>query len=421
LFTTSLLACSSGKNPNAANPVSDYDHEFNEPKKEKAKPLSGPVDLSLEYATLIEAQDAYDKGLYTLSRQLFERLQKENPSSYYTPLVELKLADAYLTIEDYEKAISTYEEFIHLRPQHEAVPYIFMQLGNAHRQQYSGPENEQAPLSRAIERYKKLLDKFPESEYALAARVKIAECREKLAKHEEFVANFYYRQEQWKASAFRYRDLLRDYPETEVAKSVRAELPKLLAQAPAEFNLNDSSRPESNSRQTSSPNLAQASPNRSLDLTHSRRSLDLSHSRVANAAFSQENRQQALQGKPFYAGNLRCEKVGGFDVIEVSFSDAFLASIADERINAGMTKLSSTKKEVFIKFASLNTSLADSLRGERMLIGSTACGTEKISAYLSLSGSIFELSVRRNESTSLSLLQLDRPQRFVLLQRRKTS
>ncbi len=405
------LACSGAANSNAANPVSDYDHEFNEPEKKTTRVLAGPSDLSVEYITLIEAQNAYEKGLYSLARQQFEKLQKENPSSYYSPLVELKLADIYFWLEDYEKAIAAYDEFIHLRPQHEAAPYIFMQLGNAHRLQYSGPENEQAPLKRAIERYRRLLAKYPESEYALSARVQIADCREKLARHEAVVASFYYKQEQWKASAYRYQDLLRDYADTRVAESVRQELPALLAQAPAEFDLGKGTR-------RSAAESPSDTPSSSLQASSV---LDIGPTRVARAAPPTQIKKVADVGQAFYAGNVSCERLDEFDVIEVAFSAPFLASVANERLYPGMTTYRSSNRTLSVSLARAKDSSGTSSGSQQVLRGPTSCDLGTISASLQLKDETVELQLSRSAAGSLTLLQLDRPQRFVVIQKRTTS
>lgn len=229
-LTLATISCS-GTNPNDTNPVSQYDREFDEPAA-AGKDQTKLPSLNAELDLLQRATNAYDRGLYSVAKDLFVKLEEQYPGSYYAILAELKVADCLYYLGDYTASLTEYEEFLRLHPSHESIPYVHLQMANTFKAQYRGPEHDQAPLLAAVKRFQKLIEEYPHSEYAPLARRQLDACREDLAKHEAMVAHFYLKQGQHKASAGRFKELLINYPETQTAALVRAEVQELFADDP---------------------------------------------------------------------------------------------------------------------------------------------------------------------------------------------
>lgn len=211
LCSTFAPGCST-KSKQKANRVSDYDPEFNENTEKVIE--EGIPDAKQEALLLEEAMAAYDDGLHSVAKNSFVELEKRFPSGFFAPFAELKAADSDFFRRDFIAALPLYEEYLRLHPQHESAAYVKYQIANCYRGQYRGPKQDQSPLYKAIEGYKTLLRDHPESIYAAQARRRITEARDRTAEHEAFVADFYYRQGLSEASAFRYAQLLKYYPQS---------------------------------------------------------------------------------------------------------------------------------------------------------------------------------------------------------------
>lgn len=191
--------------------------------KNEAKPLVDPPKTP-EMELVRSAMEAYDQGLFSVSKTLWSELRDGYPGSYYATLAELKLADSLFQLSDYPAALIQYEEFSRVHPGHEAIPYVRYQIGNCQLKQYQGARHDQSPLQTAVRTFRSLIDTFGQSEYAVLAKRRIVECRELLAEHERYVAGFYRDQGLVDAALGRYARLKLVYPDTPAASTLPAEL-----------------------------------------------------------------------------------------------------------------------------------------------------------------------------------------------------
>src|SRR5439155_19520841 len=64
-------------------------------------------------------------------------------------------------------------------------------------------EKDLAPVRHALEALNRFVVNYPKSEFLPKARAMIGDCRELLARHERYVAEFYWKREQWRGAAGR--------------------------------------------------------------------------------------------------------------------------------------------------------------------------------------------------------------------------
>jgi outer membrane protein assembly factor BamD len=155
----------------------------------------------------------YKSGNYTKSIETFERLKDWYPFSKYAILAELKIGDAYYKKDEYEDAVFAYEEFINLHPRNEAVSYVMYQIGRCYFDQVGTVDRDQASTRKALESFKKLVERNPEDPYAKKAIPHIDTCIKSLAGHDLYVGQFYFKSRYYKAALSRFRSVLTDYPD----------------------------------------------------------------------------------------------------------------------------------------------------------------------------------------------------------------
>jgi outer membrane protein assembly factor BamD len=163
-----------------------------------------------------DGMDAFSRGNYKKSIELFDKLKSWYPFSKYAILAELKKADAHYELEEYEEAVFTYEEFEALHPQNEAVPYVIYQIGRCHFDQLETIDRDQTPAKKALETFERLIRKFPEDPYAQKARTHIKKCHESMAGHEFYIGLFYFKSQHYEAAKQRFMNILMLHPDVGV-------------------------------------------------------------------------------------------------------------------------------------------------------------------------------------------------------------
>ncbi len=158
----------------------------------------------------------YSKKKYSKALEKFELLKKRYPLNRFTILADLKIGDIHFSRKEYIEAISAYEEFVKLRPRDEMTPYALFRLGECYRVQVKSPERDLTYLEKAKEYYRKILERFPRSEYAGEARKKLHYIKEFMARHEFIVGMFYYRLRKYKAALGRFKGIVENYRDTAV-------------------------------------------------------------------------------------------------------------------------------------------------------------------------------------------------------------
>jgi outer membrane protein assembly factor BamD len=173
----------------------------------KKKP-DKPPDILAEEGIKELKKKKYDDAIET-----FEKVRDRYPYSEQAMLAQLKVADAYFYKKKYDEAIQAYREFEKLHPTNKAVPYCIFREGQCYYRQRSTIDRDQTAAQKAIEEFKRLKQKFPESEYISKADVYLAKCRKDLADHEFYVAQFYFKTKRYQAALDRYLALTQDFPD----------------------------------------------------------------------------------------------------------------------------------------------------------------------------------------------------------------
>ncbi|CCK78233.1 outer membrane protein assembly factor BamD [Desulfobacula toluolica] len=173
-----------------------------------------------------EGSSAFAAGDYKDAVKAYTDLKDWYPFSKYAILAELKIADAHYELEAYDEAIFAYEEFENMHPKNEAVPYIIYRIGLCWFNRLDSIDRDHAPAKNSLTQFHRLIDQFPESEYAQKAEKHIKICVDSLSKHELYVANFYMKTEKYKAALKRYEYLIENYPDSEESKQALNKIPR---------------------------------------------------------------------------------------------------------------------------------------------------------------------------------------------------
>jgi len=166
--------------------------------------------------------DSYEEGDYGRAVDCFEKIKDWYPFSKFAILAELKVGDAHYHLQNYEDAVFAYEEFENLHPTNDAIPYIIYQLGLCYFDRMDSIDRDQSMTQKALDTFYRLNNQFPDNEYALKSREHIKRCLKDLARHELYIAMYYYKGGHYKAALHRFQSVLIKYPDAGVHQTVIA-------------------------------------------------------------------------------------------------------------------------------------------------------------------------------------------------------
>ena len=163
-----------------------------------------------------DGMDQYNDKDYKDALESFEKLKDWYPFSQYAILAELKIGDAYYHLEEYEDAIAAYEDFESLHPRNEAIPYVIYQIGLCYFERIDTIDRDQSTAQKALETFERLRKQFPKNPYSIKAEQNIKKCQKSLAGHDLYVGLFYYKSKHYKAALERFKKVLTRYPDVGV-------------------------------------------------------------------------------------------------------------------------------------------------------------------------------------------------------------
>jgi len=155
----------------------------------------------------------YNKRDYSEALKRFELLKSSFPDSPpYTVWAELKIGDCHFFQKEYVEAIAAYEEFKKIHPTHEEIPYVLYQIGLAYFNQIFTYDRDQTFTQNALSNFEYLVANYPPSLFTEKTKEKIGFCRKRLADHEFYIGNYYYKNGKFKAASVRFQGLIEKFP-----------------------------------------------------------------------------------------------------------------------------------------------------------------------------------------------------------------
>ncbi len=202
------------------------------------------------------AGDLLKKKKYEKAAEAFKRVKEEHPLSEYTPLSELRTADAVYLNKNYAEAVVLYEEFKKLHPLHPEVSYSIYQLGMCHFKQLPTLDRDQTETQKAVEQFRYLIENFPQSTHVAEGKKKLQICQRQLADHELYIARFYMKREKYRAALGRLEGILEKFQEAGLQEKVKP----LMKKCQTEISKEEEKRKKKEAREEKKKKTAGKSP-----------------------------------------------------------------------------------------------------------------------------------------------------------------
>src|SRR6185312_12065235 len=135
-----------------------------------------PVELL--YST---GADRMDKHLWSQAVDYFQEVERQHPYSEWSRRAILMQAFAHYQANDYSEAIADADRFISLYPGNQAAAYAHYIKAVCYFEQIVDVGRDQAATGQALENLREVTSRYPHTEYALDARLKIDMVNDQLA------------------------------------------------------------------------------------------------------------------------------------------------------------------------------------------------------------------------------------------------
>jgi outer membrane protein assembly factor BamD len=152
--------------------------------------------------------DLLDERSWAEAVTAFQEVERQHPYSTWARRAILLTAYAQYQSNDYADAIESAQRFVSLHPGNESAPYAYYLVAVCHFEQILDVGRDQATTENALRALQEVVRRYPQSDYARDARLKIDMTYDQLAGKEMEVGRFYLVQEQHLAAINRFRNVI---------------------------------------------------------------------------------------------------------------------------------------------------------------------------------------------------------------------
>lgn len=187
-----------------------------------AVPDNPPSEI---YAT---AQQKLQDGNFKAAITQLEALDNRYPFGPYSQQVQLDLIYAYYKSADLPMAQASIDRFMRLNPTHPNIDYVLymrgltdMALDDSALQGFFGidrSDRDPEHARQAFRDFSQLVQRYPNSQYSADATKRLVYLKDRLAKYELSVAQYYTKRGAYVAVVNRVEMMLRNYPDTQATR-----------------------------------------------------------------------------------------------------------------------------------------------------------------------------------------------------------
>ena len=160
------------------------------------------------------AMDAMEAGDNKEAVRLFDEVERQHPYSTWATKAQLMSGFVQYMANQYDEAILALNRFIELHPGNRDVAYANYLKALCYYEQISDVERDQQMTRRALDSLQEIVRKYPQSQYARDARLKIDLTRDHLAGKEMEVGRYYLKRGNYLAAINRFRKVVDEYQVT---------------------------------------------------------------------------------------------------------------------------------------------------------------------------------------------------------------
>ena len=161
-----------------------------------------------------QAMDSLSRGDPAKAAKEFDEVERQHPYSVWATKAELMGAYAHYLNNKYDDAILAAERFKQLHPGNKDIAYAYYLVAICYYEQITDVGRDQKVTALALSSLQEVVRRFPNTEYARDARLKIDLARDHLAGKEMDIGRYYLRRGEYVAAINRFRTVVEKYQTT---------------------------------------------------------------------------------------------------------------------------------------------------------------------------------------------------------------
>ena len=165
-------------------------------------------------ALYAEAQRLLDDRNWEAAAKAFEEVERQHPYSQWATRGQLMAAFSYYQGSLYDDAVGALDAFMDLHPGNKDVPYALYLTGMSYYEQISDVGRDQEMTRKALSTFQELERRYPDTDYAKDARLKVDLAQDHLAGKEMEIGRYYQDQQRYVAAVNRFRNVVDNYATT---------------------------------------------------------------------------------------------------------------------------------------------------------------------------------------------------------------
>ncbi|MEM6626879.1 MAG: outer membrane protein assembly factor BamD [Pseudomonadota bacterium] len=161
-----------------------------------------------------EAAESIDKRLWDQAALQFNEVQRQHPYSEWAQRSMLMASYAHYRGRDYDESVQAAEQYIALFPGGQGAAYAYYLIGVSHFEQIIDVGREQGRTNLALAGLTEVVRRFPQTEYARDAELKVDMVRDQLAGKEMQIGRYYLRTSEHLSAINRFKTVVDQYDTT---------------------------------------------------------------------------------------------------------------------------------------------------------------------------------------------------------------
>jgi outer membrane protein assembly factor BamD len=188
------------------------------PKKNtdlSANPLANVASRQPDKELYDKAMTALKKGRFDVARLDLQTMLNTYPNSEYQMRAKLAVGDAWFKeggTAALTQAESEYEDFITFFPQAPEAAEAKMKVADIYFMQMEKPDRDYLNAQKAEQKYREMIDQFPDSSLVPRAKQRLRETQEVLAEREFLIGQYYSTRTNWAGAIARLQTVADTYP-----------------------------------------------------------------------------------------------------------------------------------------------------------------------------------------------------------------
>lgn len=160
------------------------------------------------------ALDSLLSGSYVQAAEEFDEVERQHPYSVWATKAQLMAAFSHYQTNRYDQAILAADRFIQLHPNSADAPYALYLVAISYYEQITDVGRDQSVTEQALAALNELVRRYPDTEYARDARLKVVLAQDHLAGKEMEVGRFYLAEGNYVSAINRFRVVVEEYGTT---------------------------------------------------------------------------------------------------------------------------------------------------------------------------------------------------------------